>query len=188
MRLAGKCFAVLLIGTGLGLLLTGLMVWWGAPRAISDGPWKTALAAGEQTGPYQRAFVAVHGLFSLTPREAIYYTASDDGDGNALDGRCVYQITGREPDARWWSITAYGPDDYLIPNPTHRYSVTNTANALGSRGALAVQVGGETGGENWIPVRPGRFSLMLRLFNPGPAVVFDPAHAVLPGLRKVSCT
>ena len=50
-----------------------------------------------------------------------------------------------------------------------------------------MQVGGADATANWIPLAPGRFSLSLRLYNPGPRVVFDPAHVVLPTLKKVSC-
>jgi hypothetical protein len=156
---------------------------------IADGPWKTNLTTGTaQSDPYHRASVAVHGLFALNPSETIYYAARTDNDGHALEGDCRYEISGRDPDARWWSITAYGPDDFLVPNPRHRYSVSKTTVARDATGNFAVQVGGDTAGANWIPVSAGRFSLTLRLYNPGPGVVVDPSHAVLPALRKVSCS
>jgi len=160
-----------------------------APGGVSDGPWKTNLTTGSaQTNPYHRASVAVHGLFALNQSEAIYYSASTDNDGHALDGHCLYEITGHDPEARWWSITAYGVDDYLIPNPAHRYSVSKTAIARDASGDFAAQVGGVAGGANWIPTGSGRFSLSLRLYNPGPSVILDPAHSVLPALKKVSCS
>ena len=40
---------------------------------------------------------------------------------------------------------------------------------------------------NWIPVAKAPFSLTLRLYNPGPRVTADPAHAALPKIEKVSC-
>jgi hypothetical protein len=180
---------MLLVGTLLGIFVTWLMVFRITLGGVTDGPWKTNLTTGSaQTNPYHRASVAVHGLFALNQSEAIYYTANIDGEGRALDGRCRYEISGRDPDARWWSITAYGRDDYLIPNPSHRYSVSKTAIARDAGGAFAVQVGGDTGGENWIPVGSEEFSLALRLYNPGPGVLVDPAHAVLPALKRVSCS
>jgi hypothetical protein len=164
-------------------------VFHGPSSGVTNGPWKTNLTSGSaQNDPYQRAAVAVHGLFALNRSEAIYYTASTDNDGHALDSGCRYEITGRDPDARWWSITAYGVDDYLIPNPAHRYSVSKTAIARDAGGDFVAQVGGDAGGDNWIPVAPGRFSLTLRLYNPGPAILVDPAHAALPALKKVSCS
>ncbi len=173
----------------LGIAATWLTVFRIRRGAIADGPWKTNLTTGSaQSDPYHRASVAIHGLFALNPRETIYYTAGTDNDGYALEGNCRYEISGRDPDARWWSITAYGPDDFLIPNPAHRYSVSKTTVARDATGNFAVQVGGDASGDNWIPVGAGRFSLSMRLYNPGPGVVLDPSRAVLPGLRKVSCS
>jgi hypothetical protein len=173
----------------LGVSITWLTVFHSASAGVSDGPWKTNLTTGSaESNPYQRASVAVHGLFALNRNEAIYYTASTDGDGRALDGHCRYEIAGRDPDARWWSITAYGPDDYLIPNPRHRYSVSKTTIARDASGDFAVQVGAGAVGDNGIPVGQGRFSLTLRLYNPDPGVALDPAHAALPTLKQVSCS
>src|SRR5260370_11972615 len=120
MRFALKLLAVLVVGTALSVAATWLSVYQFPPSRISDGPWKTNLLAGSaQSGPYRRAAVAIHGLFAFSRSESAYYTASTDSDGGQLDGRCRYDVTGPEPEARWWSITAYGPDDYLIPNPAH---------------------------------------------------------------------
>ena len=180
---------MLVVGTTIGIVATWLTVFHRTPGGVSNGPWNTNLTSGSaQSDPYQRAFVAIHGLFALNHTEAIYYTATADNHGHALDGHCRYEITGHDPDARWWSITAYGADDYLIPNRAHRYSVSETNIARDASSGFAVQVGGDSGGGNWIPVGPGRFSLSLRLYNPGPSVVRDPAHTALPALKEVSCS
>ena len=93
--------------------------------SVADGPWKTSLVAGSpQSDPYTRARVALHGLLALNRKETIYYTATEDSDGAKLDGNCRYEVRGRDPNTRWWSITAYGADDYLIPNPGNLYSVS----------------------------------------------------------------
>lgn len=189
MRIALKILAVLVVGAALGLFVTWATVVRGSmPGGVFDGPWKTNLAVGsEQSDPYTRAAVALHGLFALNRRETIYYTATADSDGRRLDGGCRYAVEGGDPQARWWSITAYGADDFLIPNPAARYSVAKTTVARRADGSFAVTVGGSAGGSNWIPVRAGSFSLTLRLYNPSPAVALDPEHAALPALKRVSC-
>ena len=40
---------------------------------------------------------------------------------------------------------------------------------------------------NWIPVAPGRFNLTIRLYNPDPQVIADPAHVALPTISKETC-
>ncbi len=189
MRTALKILGILVVGTLLGLGATWLAVvrgTWGG--AVSDGPWKTSLTTGSRdAGMYQRAAVAVHGLLALNRSETIYYTAGADSDGAALSGACVYRIDGRDPPARWWSITAYGADDYLIPNRAGLYSVSRNSVARGDDGRFAVRVSKDAAGANAIPVADGAFSLTLRLYNPDAKVVADPAHVGLPAIRKVRC-
>ncbi len=188
-RFVLKLLAVLIAGTVLGVAATWLSVRWFSPSRVSDGPWKTNLLAGSaQSGPYWRAAVAMHGLFALDRSESAYYTADTDNDGGRLNGRCRYEIAGPEPQARWWSITAYGPDDYLIPNPAHRYSVSKTTVTRESDGGIRMQVGGEANATDWISTGSGPFSLTLRLYNPGSEVVRNPAHAALPLIKKAACT
>jgi hypothetical protein len=185
----GMMISAVLVGTALGLFATWLaVVRVAVPGGVENGSWRTDVAAGNPRGnPYTRARVALHGFLALNARETVYYTATHDSEGQRLDGRCVYEISGHDPDARWWSITAYGPDEFLIPNPANRYSVSRTTVSREADGAFLVQVGGANDGANWIPLGPGRFSLSLRLYNPGPRVVFDPARVVLPTVKKVSC-
>jgi hypothetical protein len=189
MRIFLKIVAVLVIGTLLGLAATWATVFhggWGGD--VTDGPWKTSLTTGSNEGSmYQRASVAVHGLLALNRNETIYYTASTDSAGAALSGACRYVVTGRDPNARWWSITAYGADDYLIPNPAGRYSVSINGVIRGDGGIFGIAVTKNGSGANWIPPGDGPFSLTLRLYNPDPKVVADPAHAALPTIEKEGC-
>ncbi|MBI3677110.1 MAG: DUF1214 domain-containing protein [Proteobacteria bacterium] len=190
MKLALKIAATLGGGIALGLLATWLIaIRGGMPGGVTDGPWHTSLSIGSASGDiYTRASVAVHGLLALNRSETIYYTAFADDEGNALSGTCTYRVSGNDPDARWWSITAYASDDYLIPNPAERYSISKNAVRREMGGGFIAAVGPEVVAKNWIPVTAGNpFSLTLRLYNPGPGVVSDPVHAQLPSIEKVSC-
>ena len=107
--------------------------------------------------------------------------------GARLDGGCAYRIAGRDPDTRWWSITAYGADDYLIANPANRYSISKNSVMRDADGGFDAEVSAASRASNWIPVARAPFSLTLRLYNPAPRVAADPVHAVLPKIEKVSC-
>ena len=189
MRTAFKILLVLVIGTVLGLAATWFTVIRGTMAGgVSDGPWKTSLYAGaREGGPYLRAQIAVHGLLALNRQETIYYTAATDSDGNALSGACVYRIAGRDPPARWWSITAYGADDFLIPNAAGRYSVSMNSVARRADGTFTITVSKGAAAANWIAVADGTFNLSLRLYNPAAAVAADPAHVALPAIARVHC-
>lgn len=190
MNFALKIVAVVVAGILIGLLVTWVrLVPGGLPGGTENGPWHTNLATGSaQSDPFTRAAVALHGLFALKKSETVYYDATTDADGNSLDGRCRYEIVGGDPDARWWSITAYGPDDYLIPNPGNHYSVAKTTVSHEANGSFRIAVGGPGNAANFIATGAGRFSLTLRLYNPGPTVQLDPADAVLPRIQKVACS
>jgi hypothetical protein len=186
-----KIAAVVLTGTLLGLAATwatAIRGGWGG--AVSDGPWQTSLDTGSSAaGLYQRARVAVHGLLALNRSETIYYTAASDSAGAPLSGACRYEVFGRDPPTRWWSITAYGADDFLIPNPAGRYSASMNSVARHSDGSFMIVVAKDgTAAANWIPVADGRFSLTLRLYNPDGKVAADPAHIALPAIHRVQCT
>lgn len=187
-RVALKALAAAVTGVALGVLLTWASVSLVAFGTVKDGPWRTNLTLGSaQGGPYLRAYVAVHGLFALKRSEAIYYNATRDSDGNRLNGACIYRIVGRDPEARWWSITAYGEDDFLIANAARRYSVSTESIMRRGDNSFVIAVSRAPGGVNWIAVGDGPFSLTLRLYHPAAAVTANPAKAVLPQIRRETC-
>jgi len=105
MHVAVKILVVVVVGVLLGLGATWFVTSRGGMGdSVVDGPWKTSLVVGSpQSDPYTRARVALHGLLALNRNETIYYTATTDNEGHALDGHCVYEIRGRDPNTRWWS-------------------------------------------------------------------------------------
>ena len=188
MGLIFKWLAAIALGVALGLFVTWNALFRGASMGgdVADGPWRTSLLTGSnQSGMGLRAKVALHGLFALNSSETIYYTATADSSGRKLDGACRYRIDGRDPPTRWWSITAYGADDFLIPNAGNRYSVSMNSVTRDKTGAFSVHVSPRPSDE--IATAPGAFSLTLRLYNPAPQVAADPAHVALPTISRESC-
>lgn len=190
MRIALKVVTVLVAGVALGLAATWLVVIKGGTLggSVSDGPWSTSLDVGSSASdPWLRARIAVHGLLALNRSETIYYTARTDSAGAALSSACVYRVEGKDPPTRWWSITAYGGDDFLIPNPAGIYSASQNSVHRGANGRFAIAVSRERVAGDWIPVGDGPFSLSIRLYNPDASVTGDPAHAPLPAIVKERC-
>jgi hypothetical protein len=158
-------------------------------RSVYNGPWQTNLAVGsEEASPYLRASVAVHGLLALNQSETIYYHAYGDESGKVFDGNNVYRIEGKAPDARWWSITLYGADDFLIPNELNRYSYSGNSVAYDKDGKFTIYLSKTRKPGDWLPLGDhNRFSLSLRLYNPGESVRKNPAGIELPHIvREVS--
>jgi len=164
---------------GLGRWIADLMVAreLKRPRDLVNG-WATPPASlGNFGTDYNlRAVVAMVGLGANLPADATYPNTRVDGRGEPLNGRHRYRLrfkAGELPPVNaFWSVTAYGPDDFLIPNPIQRY-------ALGDRDPLVrnpdgsldlfVQSDPPQDGRtsNWLPVRAGEpFLLNARLYWP----------------------
>jgi hypothetical protein len=159
---------------------------------IANGPWRTSLVTGsQQADPWTRARVAVGGLLALAPSETVYFNADVDAEGYALDARCDYRVEGEELPARWWSLTAYGTDHFLIPNDAGRYSFSQTTLARAPGGPWTMTVSAEPRQGNWLPSgrsgAAGPFALTLRLYNPAPAVYEQAASLRLPRIVREGC-
>ncbi len=172
-----------------GLLVLGLLAvaagvtsaWWtvharGLQPHVSVGPWRADLLAGSASAnAYTRARIAIIGLLALQREETMYYVAGSDDRGHALTGDCDYRIEGRSPSARWWSITAYGEDYFLIPNPERRYSFTMRSAEPDSTGHFAFVASSQAQAGRWLPLGGApRVFLNLRLYNPGPELAQHP--------------
>ena len=175
----------------IALLLGPLAGYWTAVKAykklsakasISNGPWATNLSNGsEQADPYTRVAVAVNGILALRQSETIYYSARRDDKGNWLDGNKVYRVEGKKPDARWWSITLYGTDYFLIPNELNRYSYNMNNVSYDQNGRFSFLISNSPQEGPWLPLNNNkRFTLTLRLYNPGDSVRSNPAGIELP--------
>lgn len=176
MGLVALCLALGLASAALSIRLVSRRA------AIRIGPWGTSTTAGSgEMGMYERAAVATHALFVLNRSETVYYRAHSDGGGRDLDARCDYQIRGRPLEARWWSITVYGSDDFLIPNAQGRYSFTMANLALEPDGSFLIRASPGPQPGNWLPLGgTGHVSFTLRLYAPSAAVASHPERAALP--------
>jgi hypothetical protein len=131
----------------------------------------------------ERAVVAVFGLTSNTPDESIYYTSITDGSGRKLTGTKRYTLTLKEQmdcikvvAPGFWSITAYdSATGYTIPNPINRYALGSDDNLKrNADGSFTLYVQRDNPGAdreaNWLPVSPGAFYLIIRVYAPLPEV------------------
>jgi hypothetical protein len=135
---------------------------------------------------YKRASTAAHAPFALSSQETIYFTTAADSAGRKLDCRSTYCIHGRDPDTRWWSLTVY-KSDHLIPNAVDRYSFSKTTVARSADSSWKIYLSPRYQPENWLPSgEPSGYpTLLLRLYNPGPAVVSGPETARLPEILRL---
>jgi hypothetical protein len=150
----------------------------------TDGTWRTPpLNLGQYGSDYNtRAVVAMVGLGANLPEDALYPNTASDEQGQALNGKHKYRIHFKAdqlpPVKAFWSLTAYGKDDFLVPNALNRF-------ALGDRdplhfnpdGSLDIWIQASAPQEphrmsNWLPIQQDQnFSLNARLYWPKPAAL-----------------
>jgi len=161
----------------------------GSDRGIRNGAWTTSLnVGGAGAGMYERAFVALTGLFAMEKSEAVYFRGDVDSEGNPLRSSCDYVIEGVDPDTRWWSVTVYGSDNFLIPNAQDRWAFNGGSVGREKDGSFRIHLSSKEKSKNWLPTGAGPIlSLTLRLYNPGKTVYEKPMTTVLPVIRKVVC-
>lgn len=127
-----------------------------------------------------RALVAIGGFGANPVDVAVYMKAGYDDAGGALSGENAY-ILHFEPDALppveengFWSITAYGDDDFLIDDPLNRYAITDRSefelNEDGSLDILLQAEQPEAHTNNWLPTGDAGFHLFMRIYLPQEAV------------------
>ena len=157
-----------------------------AAGQIVNGPWATAKTYGTaDASTLVRAQVALAGLLALPAKEAMYFTARTDSAGRLLDGKCSYTVRGGMIDARWWSLTLYQGEGWLVPNSTNRWSVGSAAVPAD---AWTIIVSPDAAPGTWLPTGGvPQFDLTLRAYHPRGGLFGNPAAAELPVIERGRC-
>lgn len=187
-RVIQRAAVIVILGVLIGLgSVYGLLHSAPLLNTVESGPWRTSLLMGSaEADAYTRAAVAVNGVLALSREETIYFIATQDSSGLPLRAECQYRLSGPAPAARWWSVTAYAGDMFLMPVPQKRYSVSGDDFAGSASPTIAFVVGPQTVADSpSIPTMgSGDMVLTLRLYNPAPLIVAAPKRFVAPTISK----
>jgi hypothetical protein len=191
MKLVLKFILCLVIAAMLGL---GSAIWAinhlpAKTALVANGAWHTSQAFGSSRADwYTRALVARTGLFALNRSETIYFIAQSDNSGRPLHSGCEYSIEGRDLNTRWWSLTAYGEDHFLIPNKEKRYSINGHNVMAEAGGRFKITLSPTPKGSNWLPAGDqDQIYLALRLYNPEPEIYKNIGRIQLPSIIRAEC-
>ena len=181
--------AALVVGVALGAGSLWYMLFRAAPAPyVSVGIWRmNPLAGSTGNDPYSRLRIAITSILALNRTETIYFEALADNDGAPLSAACDYTLIGQPPAARWWSVTAYGPDNMLIASDSGRYSASAASATTLATGEVEIALTPDGSGPNGIATGSGRFELLLRLYQPSPDLAAAPESAPLFRLVKGAC-
>jgi hypothetical protein len=186
-------FRYLLCGFAGLALGAGAAVWSVRAGAFGStariGPWTTGGDIGTaQASAWTRASVALHGLLALPAREARYYSADEDNEGNFLDGRCTYWISGHDAGGAWFSLTLYDPAGYLVANKAGIYSVNSVGMNPPERREWTVVAAPDPQPGRWLPTGGlERFNLTLRVYLPADGGRGNLSQGRLPIISRREC-
>jgi hypothetical protein len=152
----------------------------GIPVAHNWSTQRNGAAFG--TDYLSRTAMGKANIFVNTPTETTYFYQDLDEVGDRLNGPNSYTITfaaGKLPPVQgFWSLTLYNEHHFFHPNPLKRYSLGTKNKALKTApdGSLTLHASTEPPSDpadqpNWLPAPAGDFSLYLRAYWPGEAVL-----------------
>jgi hypothetical protein len=151
---------------GLGLTLASLQrgVAFGA---FTIGAWTSWPRNGTaEIDPYARATIARSGALPIGSGDGIAFFATADDRGTHLDGRCDVVVSGKTPQARYFTITLYDPDGKLVGNALNRHGFTSQEIVRKTDGTFEITIAPRARAGNWLPTGAvERYTLALRLYD-----------------------
>jgi hypothetical protein len=125
----------------------------------------------------------------------MYWTTSKDGASHNLTGAHDYILNfppgGLPPNNAFWSLTMGHATNHFVPNPINRYSVSDRSGLASNAGGsvdIYIQNSAPAGHQsNWLPAPAGNFTLWLRVYMPG-AAILDGEYKVPPIVHASPCS
>jgi hypothetical protein len=143
-----------------------------------------------------RATVTKGGFGANAPQEALYPSATVDGNGKPLNASnntnyVIHFDKGKIPPVKgFWSITMYDSEGFFVDNPINRYNIGDRTVGLkdNTDGSLDIYISSKNPGpekeSNWLPAPDGPFTLLLRMYIPDDVVLTGDYQ--YPQVQKVS--
>ena len=181
-------FCLSAVLAGLGTAFYRITSIQSSPAFTQYGSWRGTKDLPLNRDDLVTTQVTLFALFALPSNEAIYLFASSDANNKLLTGNADYILEGNVHNikATYWSITAYGKDQYLIPNATDRYSFNANNMATDSLGNFKIILSATQKNGNWLPVKADApFRLVLRLYQGDKDFLQHLDNAQLPVIKKI---
>jgi hypothetical protein len=153
-------------------------------RVIGHGTIRNGWARPAVSGTYNidylaRSLINYGGIWANVQPEVLYYRASIDGTGAALNGNNAYTLTFTEEQLPanfaeyFWSVTAVDTKHFrVLPNPLNRFLISKQSKLeYGEDGSLTLYFAAQRPADapegNWLPTPKGAvYRLTFRYYGP----------------------
>jgi hypothetical protein len=149
------------IAAGIGSALYGFTHFGVAPVTNSAGWQSRSLDAQDSALPYSLAHFLMDGRLP-PPASVKDFTRSADDAGVALDARCVVEIRGTIPQARWWTVSATDSEGLALRDS---HTLTSGGAILEPGGELVLRISSTPQPGNWIRPPANRYRIALTLHD-----------------------
>lgn len=184
----GFLIGIVAITVGGGFATYQISTWKNASQQ-SIGSWQTIGKDKDVNSNdlLSIAQIAVFATYPLTKKEVIYLNANTDSEGNPIDPKSDYVIEGKKFDARYWSITAYDQDGFLIKNPINKYSYNfEDIKYATDSSSYKINLSATQKPENWLPTTAAqKIALVIRLYQPSDELRESLNLETLPIIKKI---
>jgi hypothetical protein len=156
--------------------------------SVLNGSWMVHKTMDMGEDKLFTAQIAVATLYALKSSEVLYMVAAKDADGNPLNAEHEYVISGNANhlNARYWSITLYADDYFLIPNEMKKYSFNKFNTACDDDGNFTIAISKNKQNGNRIPSGgEGQLYLLLRMYHADKTVYENIETIDLPKIKKI---
>lgn len=181
-------FAIVAIVGGIGTAFYSISTWKNSSQE-NIGNWQTIGKDKDVNSDdlLSIAQIAVYATYPLTKKEVIYLNTTTDSDGNPIDPKSDYVISGKKFDAGYWSITAYDQDGFLIKNPIEKYSY-NFEDVKYEKDSTSykINLSAVKKDSNWLPtIGTQKVGLVIRLYQPSDKLRNNLNVESLPLIQKI---
>ena len=139
--------------------------------------------------PFAKAHRAGDGKILLGRAEGLVFTARSDETGEALSGRCSYEISGSTPPARFWTLRVTDADGMPLAAPDRvPVSLNSWTTLRNTDGSFRIRLGAAPQAGNWIWLdSPGDVGFVLTLIDTPTAASVSMVELDMPKIALIGC-
>jgi len=139
--------------------------------------------------PFAKAHRAGDGRILLGRAEGLVFTALTDHSGEALSGKCSYEISGSTPPTRFWTLRVAGAaGNPLAVAPRFPASLNSWTTLRRADGSFLIRLGAAPQPGNWIRLdTAGKVSFVLTLVDTPAAGSASMVELDMPEIKLIGC-
>ena len=140
--------------------------------------------------PFAKAHRAGDGRILLGRAEGLVFTAGSDETGDALSGRCSYEIAGTTPPSRFWTLQVARADGEPLEAPPRVPTSLNSWTTLRhTDGTFTVRLSTSPKPGNWIWLgTTSDISFVLTLIDTPTSTSSSMVELDMPKISQIGCS